>query len=256
MLKTLHFSELNIRVLTLALKRSDERVLARTVCDWTPWWALGLVKRTYFILATDRRAVLVEYGFNFFFGFVVKAVHSLPWSSVTEARTKGIFFKKKLVIAGQGEQVVVDGEMLSGGGLFSRTMIVDRGLFGLFTPVTKNYDNARALVDTFNALRSDPSGQAAQLPMGAPQMMHAPQAAATFGYGAQPYGTAHPSAPPPAQSPSGAPPHTLGYPQQAAYPQQATYPQQGAYPQQPTYPQPSASSGYPVAPQGWTGPTA
>jgi hypothetical protein len=158
----IYFSDLHVELLARGLLQPGERLVGKTVTVYNPWWALGLVRKTYLVLATDQRLILVEHRFGFFpAAFKLSAVDPIPWQYVQEARMKGIF-TKKLRVRGQTQR-----------GPLSLTMKIPNTLFGLLAPMKANMVGARTVASAFqglHALASTPPPPPQLAQQGMPQL--------------------------------------------------------------------------------------
>jgi len=99
-----YFSDLHVQLIARGILNPGEQLLSQTSTFYMPWWALGFINRRNLVLATDQRLVVIEHRFGLFpVGYRVHVVHSIPWGSVQEAKLKGIFFTKKLLVNAQGD---------------------------------------------------------------------------------------------------------------------------------------------------------
>ena len=89
-----YFSDLHVDLLAKGLLQPGERRVGQTVTRYLPWWALGFINKTYLVIATDQRIILVEHRMAWLHqAMKLHAVESLPWGAVQEARVTGIFGK-------------------------------------------------------------------------------------------------------------------------------------------------------------------
>ena len=203
------FSDLHVQLLSRGILNPGEQLLGQTVTGYMPWWAFGLIRRQYLVLATDQRLILVDHRYSFIQPTTQRlhAIDSLAWSNVQEAKVKGLFLKKKLRVRGIGER-----------GPVSLTMTISNTLFGLLAPMKNNMAGAKAIAAV--ATQSIQGG-------GAPALGPAQQQ-----YGAppsfQPAQLQQPSYP--AQNAYGAPMPQVNAPGYTSVPPAA--PQYGAVPQQ------------------------
>jgi hypothetical protein len=154
-----YFSDLHVQLLARGILQPGEQLLGQTVTQYNPWWALGLFRKTYLVLATDQRLVLVEHRVAWLHqALKLQNVESIPWSNVEETALKGIFVKK-LRVRAQGER-----------GPVKLKMAVPNTLFGLLAPMRDNLPGARAVAGAFQtgrqsaALPPSSYGFAPQLP--------------------------------------------------------------------------------------------
>jgi hypothetical protein len=159
-----YFSDLQVELLSRGVLEPGEQLTGKTVTKYMPWWAFGFVNRTYLVLTTDRRVVLLDHRMHWLHQALnLRAVESLPWASVQEMAMKGIFTKK----------IRLRGQTLSGA--LNLTMKVPNHFFGLLAPMRGNMAGAKAVVGAFAAQRGLMGQQPAQQ-MGAfaPQQMLPP----------------------------------------------------------------------------------
>jgi hypothetical protein len=216
-----YFSDLHVDLLSQALLQPGEQRLGQTVVRFVPWWGFGFINKTYLVLATDRRLILLDHRMAWFHQSTrLHAVESLPRASVQEARVTGLF-RKKLRVRAQGQ---------SGPVAFKAD--IPNALFGLLAPMRGNMAGARAVAAAF-------AGPA----LSAPPAFHAlPPAPAAPPVQPQPYmqpAQGVPSFAPPAYA---APPHADA----PAYAQQ-----QQAYAQ--SYPPPQPQQQQAIPPQNAPG---
>jgi hypothetical protein len=144
-----YFSDLQVELLSRGVLEPGEQLTGKTVTRYMPWWAFGLVNRTYLILTTDRRVILLNHKLKMFHqAQSLEAVESIPWANVQELVLKGIF-AKKVRLRGQAQS-----------GPINLTMKVPNQLFGLLAPMRGNMDGARAVTGAFTAQRGMLGGQA------------------------------------------------------------------------------------------------
>ena len=150
-----YFSDLHVELLSRGVLEPGEQLTGKTVTRYMPWWAFGFINRTYLVLTTDRRVVLLDHRMHWLHqAQSLRAVESLPWSNVQELAIKGLF-TKKLRVRGQAQS-----------GAINLTMPIPNRFFGLLAPMRQNMAGARAVAGSFAAQR----GLAPQsFPMGAPQ---------------------------------------------------------------------------------------
>jgi hypothetical protein len=183
-----YFSDLHVELLSKAVLQPGEQLLGKTVTLYNPWWALGLIRRPYLLLATTHRLVLIEHNFTFLHAAVkLTAVESIPWQQLQELRLKGLI-NKKIRLRGQTER-----------GPKALKMRVPNALFGLLAPMRGNMNGARAVVSVYQSMQPALSGQPMASPLpGASRdvpRLNAP------GYASQP----------PAAPPASFPPQPPGY---------------------------------------------
>jgi hypothetical protein len=149
-----YFSDLHVDLLAQALLQPGEQRVGQTVGRYMPWWAFGFINRTYLVIATDRRLILVDHRLAWLHAAMrLDNVESIPWASVKETRLKGIF-GKKLVVKGQTQSRE-----------FACKMAIPNTLFGLLAPMRNNVGGARAVANGFTATRGLAAGaMPAQLP--------------------------------------------------------------------------------------------
>jgi hypothetical protein len=217
MLMFAYFTDLHVDLLSKALLQPGEQRVGQSVVRYLPWWALGFINKTYLVIATDQRIILIEHRMAFFHqAQKLHSVQSIPWSSVQEARVTGLF-RKKLRVRGQAQT-----------GPIGFKADIPNHFFGLLAPMRGNMPGARAIAAAFAQL-----GRPATLP---PQPM--PQALPP-GYGAPPGYAAPPAYAPPPGSVS-------GYPQAPAVdPTLQSYGAPSQPQPQPYYPQPQQPQQYP-----------
>jgi hypothetical protein len=144
-----YFSDLHVQLVARGLMAPGERLIGQTVTESNPWWALGLLRKTYLILATDRRIVVMEHRVVWMHQAArLDSVESYPWANVQELKLKGIFAKKLRLVA-QGDR-----------GPKRLTMKVPNALFGLLAPMRNNMAGARKVATAREGLPALPSAQA------------------------------------------------------------------------------------------------
>ena len=138
------FSDLHVQLLSRGILNPGEQLLGQTVTGYMPWWALGLIRRQYLVLATDQRLILVDHRFSFFRPMVQRLhqVDSMTWNNVAEAKVTGLFLKKKLKVVGSGER-----------GQISLKMVITNTLFGLLAPMKNNMQGARAIASAAQSMK-------------------------------------------------------------------------------------------------------
>lgn len=157
-----YFSDLQVELLARGVLEPGEQLTGKTVTRYMPWWAFGLINRTYLILTTDRRVVLLDHRLAWLHSVhALRAVESIPWSNVQELALKGLFSKK----------VRFRGQALSGP--IHLTMKVPNALFGLLAPMRGNMEGARAVAASFASQRQLLGQQTgpASMPFGPQQHM-------------------------------------------------------------------------------------
>ena len=100
------FSDLHVQLLSRGILNPGEQLLGQTVTGYMPWWAFGMIRRQYLVLATDQRLILVDHRFSFLRPMVQRLhqVDSMTWNNVAEAKVTGLLLKKKLKVVGHGER--------------------------------------------------------------------------------------------------------------------------------------------------------
>jgi hypothetical protein len=192
-----YFSDLQVELLARGVLEPGEQLTGKTVTKYMPWWAFGFVNRTYLVLTTDRRVILLDHRMTWLHQALnLRAVESLPWAQVQEMVMKGIF-TKKIRLRGQTQS-----------GVINLTMKVPNQFFGLLAPMRGNMDGARAVVGAFSSQRGLMGQQApASFPMAqqpaqmgafAPQQMLPP---ASQQYYPPQNAPGYASVPPPSQQP-------------------------------------------------------
>ena len=97
-----YFSDLHVDLMARALLLPGERRVAQTVVQHIPLWALGWINKTFLVIATDQRLILVEHRMSWIhLASKVHEVRSIPWASLQQARVGGLFVKK-LALRGRG----------------------------------------------------------------------------------------------------------------------------------------------------------
>ena len=150
------FSDLHVQLLSRGILNPGEQLLGQTVTGYMPWWAFGMIRRQYLVLATDQRLILVDHRYSLIQPTTQRlhAIDSLAWANVQEAKVTGLFLKKKLRVRGTGER-----------GPISLKMDVSNMLFGLLAPMKNNMQGARTVASVAQA----------RLQGGAPALGPAPQ---------------------------------------------------------------------------------
>ena len=228
----MYFTDSHVQIVSRGVLENGERLVARGVAVHAPWWTFGikLLHKTFLLLSTDQRLVMVEHKNDFFLrGLKTDKVHSLPWSQVSELKVKGLFLKKKLRVVGQGNF-----------GPIAATYKVP----GFLGPISDNVQNLRQMEQTAASQRSL---GAAPMPMALPAAYGSPAPMPLAGaYGAPP-------SMPPASVGYGAPPsmppvNAMGY---ALVPPPAPAQQVpspfGPSPAYPAWPTTGNPGGYPPA---------
>jgi hypothetical protein len=138
------FSDLHVQLLSRGILNPGEQLLGQTVTGYMPWWAFGLIRRQYLVLATDQRLILIDHRFSFFRPMVqhLHQVDSMTWNNVAEAKVTGFFLKKKLKVVGNGER-----------GQISLKMVINNALFGLLAPMKNNMQGARAIASAAQSMK-------------------------------------------------------------------------------------------------------
>jgi hypothetical protein len=143
-----YFSDLHVQLLAQGLLEPGEQLVGKMVTEYSPWWGLGLIRKTYLSLATHQRLIMIEHRMAWLHqSLKMHAVESLPWSNVQETKMTGLF-SKKIVVKAQTQR-----------GPINLAMKVPNQLFGLLAPMQNNMVGAKAVVGTFQQVRQ----------MGAPQ---------------------------------------------------------------------------------------
>jgi hypothetical protein len=146
----LRFTDLHIQLLARALVPPGEHLTARAAGTHRPWWAFGLLTKTFVVLATDHRVWVAEHRFTPFTGCTLSSVYQLPIGNVTNLKVKGLI-GKKLAIAGQAETILVGDQGLGTPGPFKCTMKLATGIF----PALRNsVQHARQLEASWKGARS------------------------------------------------------------------------------------------------------
>ncbi len=177
------FSDLHVQLLSRGVLNPGEQLLGQTVTSYMPWWAFGLIRRQYLVLATDQRLVLVDHRYSFIRPTTQRlhAVDSLAWANVQEAKVTGLFLKKKLKVRGQGER-----------GPIALKMVISNALFGLLAPMKNNMQGARAIAAVATQSMQGAGAPALAYQAPAPQLQQGysqPPASGAYGQPAQqPYG--------------------------------------------------------------------
>jgi hypothetical protein len=162
----MYFSDLHVQLLAKGILNPGEQLVGQTVTSYMPGWAFGLIRRTYLVLATDQRVIVLDHRFGFFpADFKLHSIDSIAWSQVQELKVKGLF-TKKLRIKGMGER-----------GPVAITAKIPNAFFGLLAPMKNNMQGARNVAAAHAG--------AAQLPpashgYGAPQLQQ-PQVQPAYG---------------------------------------------------------------------------
>lgn len=183
----MYFTDTHVQIMQKGLLEPGEQLVSRSVIVDAPWYTFGmwLFHKTYLVMATNQRLVMVEHSRDFFNrGMKMDKVHSVPWSHVQEMKVKGLLSKKLRIVAQSNMR------------FFKGKMKIPNTFFGLLAPIQDNVQNARVLEQQFASVR--------QLPGGAPQQ-----------YGSLPPQQMQGMAP---QLPQGQQQPQQGWPQQ--YPQQ------------------------------------
>lgn len=160
----MYFTDTHVQIMQKGLLEANEQLVSRSVVVDAPWYTFGmwLFHKTYLVLATNQRLVMVEHSRDFFNrGMKMDKVHSVPWGNVQEMKVKGLLAKKLRIVAQSNMR------------FFKGKMKIPNTFFGLLAPIQDNVQNARVLEQQFNSMRSLPPAapQYGQLP---PQSM-APQ---------------------------------------------------------------------------------
>lgn len=107
-----------------------EQILSRTAGVYRPFWSFGLVFfwRTYLVLATNHRLILVEHRRGLIYDRLEK-VESIPWNAVGKAKLSGLLAKKlKLAFTGRSLKLSVP---------------------GMLAPLARNTAGAKGIVSTW-----------------------------------------------------------------------------------------------------------
>jgi len=206
-----------VDLLSHALLQPGEQRVGQTVVKYMPWWAFGFINKTYLVLATTQRIILVEHRMAWFHQAVrLHSVESIPRASLQEARVTGLF-NKKLRVRGQSQT-----------GPVALKAVIPNAFFGLLAPMRGNMAGARAVEAAFAAPAFAPQPPIQALPP-APQPAYALPPPAPQ-YAQPPYGPTQPSmgAIPFAQPPVPPPADARAY---AQYQQQAGAPSPSIPPQ-------------------------
>lgn len=163
----MYFTETHIQIMSRGLLEPGEQLVSRAVVVDAPWWTFGmyLLHKTYLVLGTNARLVMVEHKRDFFGrGLRVEKVHSVPWNQVQELKVKGLFLKKKLRLVAQSNMRFFKGKMK-----------IPNTFFGLLAPVDDNLQNARVLEQQMAAGRQLSAPPQAQQYQSLPPPSMAPQ---------------------------------------------------------------------------------
>lgn len=158
----MYFSDLHVDLLSRGLLAPGETLVTKAVGEYKPWWALGLIKRLYLVLATDRRLILLDHRsklWGFLAGTSLVGVESIAWPRVQEAKMKGLL-GKKLQIDGQGER-----------GPINLRLKVPTAPFGPLAVMKANGKGAQAIGQVFQNVRSNAGALTG--PSGAPMLQGA-----------------------------------------------------------------------------------
>ena len=180
------FSDLHVQLLSRGILNPGEQLLGQTVTGYMPWWAFGMIRRQYLVLATDQRLILVDHRFSFLQPMVQRLhqVDSMTWNNVAEAKVTGLFLKKKLKVVGNGER-----------GPISLKMVISNTLFGLLAPMKNNMQGARAVATAAQSMKQGgmPALPAAPQQYSQPPISYQPppqQLQAGYSQPPSPYGAA------------------------------------------------------------------
>jgi hypothetical protein len=133
------FSDLHVETLARGILEPNEQVLGTTVAEHNPWWSMGLIRRTYLMIATDQRLVMVAHHFNWLHTSMrLAAIESYGWQAVEQMQLKGIF-SKKIALKATGNQ-----------GPVKHTLKVPNTFFGLLAPMRNNLAGARTITERFS----------------------------------------------------------------------------------------------------------
>ncbi len=179
----MYFTETHVQIMSKGLLEPGEQLVSRSVVVDAPWYTFGmfLFHKTYLVLATNQRLVMVEHRRDFFGrGLRVEKVHTVPWNQVSEMKVKGLFIKKKLRIVAQSSMK-----------FFKGNMKIPAPFFGLLSPVDDNVQNARLMEQQSASMRQlgAPQQGYGSLPPGsmAPQLQQGQQQAQGWPQPQQPY---------------------------------------------------------------------
>lgn len=134
-----------------------EQVVARAAGVHKPLWALGIpfFFKTFLILATDRRLLLMEHRRGLIYDRLER-VESVPFGEVQTAKVAGLLLKKKLKLA-----------------FASGRAKLALALPGFFGPLPRNTQGAKDLVSAWERGKSLPAPAAQPaLGAGAPMAQH------------------------------------------------------------------------------------
>jgi hypothetical protein len=145
------YSDLHVETLARGLLAPGEQLVARTAGEKTPWWGVGLVRRSYLVLASAHRLFVLEHRWSLLkMAPQLTAIHTLALGQVDEIALKGIFNKKLVIKAMQ------QGLRLA--------FKVPRGFF---QPTENNLNGARSVVATREQQALPAAPAAHGLPYGA-----------------------------------------------------------------------------------------
>jgi hypothetical protein len=140
-----YFSDLHLELLARGVLQRGETLHGKAVTTHAPWWALGFLQRTYVLLATPWRLVLLEHRRGWFRrSLELASVNSIPWRDVKELKLKGLFSTKLRFRAHVQKRPI------------AMTMKVPSWL----APMRRNVDGARRVADAFLGARGRPSAPA------------------------------------------------------------------------------------------------
>jgi hypothetical protein len=132
-----------------------EKIVARAAGVHRPIWTLGIrfFWKTYLIVATDRRLVLVEHRRGLLYDRVER-VEAIAWADIDTAKVSGLM-RKSLKLAFKS----------------GRSSLSLR-LPGLFGPMARNNEGAKSVVSTWEQRKALPSAHRPALGFGGAQPVY------------------------------------------------------------------------------------
>lgn len=135
------FNDTYVDSIARAHLEPGEQIVARSAGVHRPWWTLGIwyFWKTYLVLATNRRLLLVEHRRGLLYDRLEK-VDSIAFGEITTAKVSGLLLKKKLNLAFQNGR--------------SALSLVLPGLFG---PMPKSAAGAKEVVSSWEQGKALPA---------------------------------------------------------------------------------------------------
>jgi hypothetical protein len=137
------FSDLHLELLVRGVLERGETLLAKAVTTDGPWWALGFLQRTYVVVATPWRLIVLEHRRAWLRrSMELASMIEIPWRDVEQLTLKGLV-STKLLLRAQTEE-----------GPIAMTMTLPSPLLGRRASMRRNLDGARQLAAVFHGTRA------------------------------------------------------------------------------------------------------